>query len=87
MTDDPWYHTEKALRERREAAEKANYYHIEEALRERREAAEKANYYQKMPKEDLIKIIESIKAELLTCEDAGDSITTIADMLNVDMRA
>jgi len=68
MTRDPWYHAQKALREKRDEAEKANYY-------------------EKMPKKDLIELIKSIKAELLTCEDAGDSIATIADMLNVDMRA
>ena len=67
MTRDPWYETRKAMREKREEAEKANFY-------------------KKMPKEDLIKIIESIKTELQTCEDAGDSLLTIADILDVDMR-
>lgn len=40
-----------------------------------------------MSKEDAIRLLKKVRNSLIGCEDAGDTVLDISEMLNVDQRA
>lgn len=43
--------------------------------------------FDSMSKEKLLKLIKSVRNSLIGCEDAGDTLLGVAELLQVDMTA